>query len=513
MENKAQISTEYMVIMGIVFLITIPVLYYSMGESSIHIKLNQADDTVSTLARAADTVYSIGPGSRKYVSINLPGGIQSYSLENKTVLIKMYIFGGVSDVFSATKADLSGIIPISDGPHRIRVEMLESGYVQFGEANDTSPPSVVWASPSGTINYNGIVLRANTNEYSACRYDETDVSYLSMSQPFVGSALTHERDLGILGNGTYTFFVRCQDPSGNVMDYSSIINFTIVPPGTGGNGTNGTPQGTNETYEPYAPLVYLISPPDYYIDNDSISLFQYNVTDNSSILYCQLIINNTVDQYSFNVLKNTPQNFTKLGIDYGDYVWNVNCSDVHGNRNSSEIWNFKVNYTQDYGAPIVSLVSPADNAVRNYWLTGFSYNVTDITSGISYCDLHMGGILDDGGSVDWNIRDSPVTENQLENIIMPLFKGNYTWNVSCTDNSYNANEGYSLSRNIRINITAGEDAFLDSCAGYCGYHGFSDGACENNPTKCKNYCSNCYYPDGNQYCLGGEESDTCCCIP
>lgn len=132
--NKAQMSTEYMILMGLILVVTIPLLYYAMRESNINVQLNQAEGSVNTLARAADTVYSIGPGTIKYVWINMPGGVRAYSLENKTVLIKLYIFKGVSDVFAETKAELTGVIPISKGQHRVKVEMLETGYVQFGEA-------------------------------------------------------------------------------------------------------------------------------------------------------------------------------------------------------------------------------------------------------------------------------------------------------------------------------------------------------------------------------------------
>ena len=503
---KAQVAPEYILVLGFVLIVTVPILYYAMRESNVNIKINQISDAVNTLARAADTVYSIGPGTRKYVWVNIPGGVESYSLDNKSVLFKLSIFGGVSDVFEETKADLAGVIPISKGQHRVLVEMLESGYVHFGEADDNQAPIVTWTSPHGTINYQGIVLRANTNEYSACRFDVNDVSYFSMSEPFVGSALTHERDMGILAIGNYTYYARCQDPSGNVMDESAIINFTIVPPlGENGSGT--------EAYEPNPPIVHLISPPNWYFDNDSIMLFEYNVTDESSISFCQLIIGSIIDQYEFNITKNTTQNFNKTGINYGNHSWNVNCTDTHGNRNSSEIWNFTTNSTPDMDSPIVRLIAPDNNTVRNYWLTKFSYNVSDLSSEITHCNLHMFGLLDGGGTVDWSIRDSPVQENTIESVSLPLFKANYTWNVSCVDDSYYANEGYSETWHLVINITAGEEAFLDSCSGVCGYNGYSDGVCQNNIAKCSTYCPDCYMPDGNQFCTGGPETDTCCCIP
>ncbi|MBS3125966.1 hypothetical protein J4453_00795, partial [Candidatus Woesearchaeota archaeon] len=126
------------------------------------------------------------------------------------------------------------------------------------------------------------------------------------------------------------------------------------------------------------------------------------------------------------------------------------------------------------------------------------------------------------GTVNWNVHDSPVTEGIAEDITMPMFKGNYTWNISCVDTSLLANEGASPTRSLRVNISAGEEAFIDSCAGWCGWQGLSDGVCENAISKCNSGCGlpysqsdNCYAGSNvsQTYCLGGSEADTCCCRP
>ncbi len=236
---KAQASTEYIMIIGMVLVITIPLFYYAMRESNVNIKLNNAEDAVNTLARAADVVYSIGPGTTKYVWVNMPKGVESYSLDEKNVLIQVSIFGSVSDIHASTKVDLIGDIPISPGRHKIRVEMLDSGEVLFGDdvggGADIIPPVITWHDPSGTINYRGIILRVTTNEYSHCKYStEVEgnlVEYGNMIYDFVGDALMHEADLSGLSTGWHKYYVRCQDfasPTQNAMDVSREINFEIV---------------------------------------------------------------------------------------------------------------------------------------------------------------------------------------------------------------------------------------------------------------------------------------------
>lgn len=501
--DKGQAATEYVIIIGTVLVVTIPLLYYAMRESNVNIKLSKAEDAVNTLARAADVVYSIGPGTRKYVWIDMPKGVQTYSLQERAVSISLSIFGGIGEYIASTKAELVGQIPISHGQHRVRVEMLETGYVRFGEADDTMAPIVIWTSPSGTINYRGIVIRATTNEYSTCKYnteDEGDADYDSMLHEFVGSALTHEKDLGFLDIKNYVYYVRCEDPSKNKMMQSAIINFTIVPFGEG------------EPLEYNPPIITLISPPNNYKDNKSGILFEYNVTDQSSISSCELIIDDVIKQTDSSVTRNITQSFTQ-GIDYGNHMWNVNCTDVHGNENSSTVWNISTNATGDFDLPDVRLIRPVNNTVRDYWLVKFGYNVTDITSGISYCDLHMFGLLDDGGIVVWTITDSDVEEGKTENITLPLFKANYMWNVSCVDNSYSANEGYSETWRLRVNATAGEEAFLNSCAGICGYNLYSNGQCVQNAVGQCTQIGGVWIGSGADYRCYDEPTIHCCCFP
>jgi hypothetical protein len=495
---KGQIATEYVMIMGFVLVITIPLFYYAMSESNKNIRINQADDAINTLARAADTVYSIGPGTKKYVWVNMPSGVETYSLANKEVLIKLQIFGGLSDVSVGTRAGLTGEIPISKGRHKVLVEMLESGYVQFGVADDTFPPVVTWVDPYGTINYYGIILRATTNEYSTCKYAEDNESYDSMTKEFVGSALTHEKDIGTLEEGNHVYYVRCKDPSENKMDYSAVINFTIVPPG-------------EEPYEPDSPLITLIIPENNNKTNVSVILFEYNVTDKSSIDYCKLIIDNVTEQTNNSVIRNITQDFIQA-LEFGNHTWNINCTDVHGNRNSSVIWNISTNATADLDVPIVSLESPANNSIRNLFIVRFDYNVTDVTSEISYCSINMFGLLDQGGEVVWSIRDSPIVKNITMGIILPLFKANYTWNVSCVDDSYSANEGYSETWKVRVNMSAGE-GYIFSCASYCGSLGHSGGDCRQNPGKCTSDGYVKHVEEGNVWCTTGPPTPDCCCLP
>ncbi len=92
---------------------------------------------------------------------------------------------------------------------------------------DTHAPEITDSGPSG-INYNkAVTLSLETDEISTCRYDADDNDYDDMYYIFEDTDSTeHSQDLS-LGEGTYHYYVRCNDEYGNKMDSSEIISFEI----------------------------------------------------------------------------------------------------------------------------------------------------------------------------------------------------------------------------------------------------------------------------------------------
>jgi len=214
-------------IIGILLIITVPILYYAITESNSNIKLNQADDAVNTIARASDNVYSLGEGSKNYVWITIPSGVAATSVGDKIIQIKLNIFGGVSDIYAETKANVTGSLPSSKGTYKVLVEAVNNGQVAVLTYNDTTAPNVISTSPSGSIRDNDTTLIAITDENAVCKYDLGDVDYNLMSNTFSGTTFTHQSYVGELSETNHVYYVRCEDSSGNNMTSSAKINFTI----------------------------------------------------------------------------------------------------------------------------------------------------------------------------------------------------------------------------------------------------------------------------------------------
>ncbi len=221
---RGQIATEYIVITAIILLAVIPIFYYAITESSRTTRINQAADAVNTIARKAESVYSLGPGSRDYIWISVPTGIVGSTVDNGTVMLS---FSSLGDAAAFTKVNITGTIPTTPGVYRIAIEMLEN-VVVVGPVNDTEPPKITGTSPQGTVSVTNPTIYITTNEPATCRYSSSDQDYNSMSSQLDGSGIGHSKQLSALSNGNnYTYYARCIDRYNNVMTSSAQINFAV----------------------------------------------------------------------------------------------------------------------------------------------------------------------------------------------------------------------------------------------------------------------------------------------
>jgi len=126
MKKRGQAAFEYMILIGAILVILIPLFYYSNEYSNQHIKIEKAEDAVRTLGKAADSLYALGPGNKDYVWINLPGSIKETSVNGNEILIKVYVYRGESDFYYTTIGPVTGEIPTSKGTFRMEIKVLDT---------------------------------------------------------------------------------------------------------------------------------------------------------------------------------------------------------------------------------------------------------------------------------------------------------------------------------------------------------------------------------------------------
>jgi PGF-pre-PGF domain-containing protein len=95
------------------------------------------------------------------------------------------------------------------------------------DIKDTLPPTITTAEPNGTVTTSTVSLRAYTDENARCKFSEKDISYATMENYFSQTGTLHSFTLNSLTDGSYTYYIRCNDSRGNVMTSSKVVRFTV----------------------------------------------------------------------------------------------------------------------------------------------------------------------------------------------------------------------------------------------------------------------------------------------
>jgi len=315
--KRGQVSMEFVIILGFLLVALIPITIYGTNRINTEIKIQKAFGTVDSIASAADSIYALGPGSKKFIYIDVPDSTVSTLVSGNNVFLNVRTFGGTSNISAASKAKLIGSIPKSPGRSHLSLEVLDNGTILLGGYDDSQAPSITYLAPSGTIGVQEVAIQANTDEDATCKYDTFDIAYASMSFSMEGQAQTHQESLGTLGEDTYVYYVRCKDLSDNAMQSSGKINFTVSI--------------NSSAY----PSISLEGPINNTARNYSASRFSFNVSSiTAGISLCNLIITGTTDLGSpvtqivtdTSIAEHTPETFLTM-LSTGNYMWRINCTD------------------------------------------------------------------------------------------------------------------------------------------------------------------------------------------
>ncbi|MBI4399211.1 class III signal peptide-containing protein [Candidatus Micrarchaeota archaeon] len=130
---KGQLSIEYIVIIGLVLIILMPIVYLSWQYSQSTSQTTQVQSSLNTIIEASNLVYSQGPGARTRVLIYFPNNVNSTRIQGREVNIQLLVPGGTTDVFGLANGNLTGNISTRSGQHVLRIEMLANATVNISE--------------------------------------------------------------------------------------------------------------------------------------------------------------------------------------------------------------------------------------------------------------------------------------------------------------------------------------------------------------------------------------------
>jgi hypothetical protein len=160
-----------------------------------------------------------------------------------------------------------------------------------------------------------------------------------------------------INSTSYTVERYFDGSSGSIGESASYtLRQTGQPQGTSENATSSSVEANVGVYEEQVldstdPVVVLVSPGNGSTwSNGSSVPFYYNVTDDSSIAFCELLINglpvsnNTIITQGLNAISRIMVN--------GAYTWAIGCQDVYGNYATSGNYSITVAINPPSGSGI-----------------------------------------------------------------------------------------------------------------------------------------------------------------
>lgn len=133
---KSQAAFEYLLIFSIVIALVLILVVYSSQlteRNKEEIRVSNAIAAVNEIADAANIVNTQGkPSQITLTSVYIPEGVDSINITGKTILMKVRIASGITDIFAISKANLQGSISSTQGIKKIKIK-AEYNYVNITE--------------------------------------------------------------------------------------------------------------------------------------------------------------------------------------------------------------------------------------------------------------------------------------------------------------------------------------------------------------------------------------------
>lgn len=123
--SKAQVSMEYLVIVGFVAAITVPLIVIFVTHSTEmneNIISNQVDHIASKIVDTSESVYYLGESSKITFRVYIPKKINYVSIGNNEVVFYVKKQNGIDHVVKYTPVPINGSISVTSGLHDIVVE-------------------------------------------------------------------------------------------------------------------------------------------------------------------------------------------------------------------------------------------------------------------------------------------------------------------------------------------------------------------------------------------------------
>ena len=128
--SHAQISMEYLLVMGFAILITIPIIisfFANATNTSEQVAGSQARQTARKIIDASESVYYLGKPSSTTIRVYIPERTDSIMISGREMTLRMRTISGYSDIVVPSSVNLTGSIQPGSGIKYVKVEATGDG--------------------------------------------------------------------------------------------------------------------------------------------------------------------------------------------------------------------------------------------------------------------------------------------------------------------------------------------------------------------------------------------------
>ncbi len=245
---RCQVGIEYLIIMGILLAMLVPLMVYVTEVIRMESETHQAQTAADRIASAIDHVSAQGYPSRKTVDILLPeSATQGSGATNYTVVVKLQLSGQtISDIVSYTKTSCAfGAIPNRSGFYTVQVMAQQNNCVQVfvnvtqppQPPQDTTPPiiSSVQHNPTNPVSNQTVYVSWNTDENANSTVSRR-INLGAWTNITSGTySVNHNMSIGSFTAGNQVqYYVTSCDPSNNcAMNNNGGSYYSFTVSGTG----------------------------------------------------------------------------------------------------------------------------------------------------------------------------------------------------------------------------------------------------------------------------------------
>ena len=133
--KRAQISFEYLIIMGFVTFVIMGVLVIAMiysGSIKDRIRITQMTNCANKVISTAESVFYSGAPSRATITCQLPENIKEISVQENSLVISLQTSNGLMKTAFTSNVPISQggeFITISQGIKKIKLEAFEENVI------------------------------------------------------------------------------------------------------------------------------------------------------------------------------------------------------------------------------------------------------------------------------------------------------------------------------------------------------------------------------------------------